>query len=93
MKHRPVFILALLLVVLGSGAALAPSGYDLSWWTAAGGGGSSESVSYSLTGAAGQSAAGELRGTGYQLSGGFWAGGSGAPIAEQHKLYLPLVTR
>ena len=86
-------ILALALVVSNLGHAQSGGGYDLSWWTVADGGGSSSRPgSYSLSGAAGQPAAGELSGTGYHLSGGFWVGG-GAPIPQQHKLYLPLVMR
>ena len=77
MKPRLVFILALgLVALLGTGAALAAGGYDLSWWTVPGGGGSSSASSFNLSGAAGQPAAGELSGIGYHLSGGFWVGGA-----------------
>ena len=94
MKRRLVFLLALTLVLLGTGVALAQGGYELSWWTAPGGGGLSAGTGYSLSGAIGQPAAGQLTGTGYQLSGGFWVGaGAAAPSPGQHKVFLPLMRR
>ena len=91
MKPRLVFLLALGLMVLGSGVALAAGGYDLSWWTAAGGGGSSGGTGYSLSGAAGQPASSEMSGSGYHLSDGFWVG-VGIPPAG-YELYLPLILK
>jgi hypothetical protein len=92
MKRRLVFTLALALVVLGTGVALAAGDYTLSWWTVPGGGGESSGGGYSLSGAAGQPAAGELCGTGYHISGGFWVG-AGASAPPPAKLYLPLIIR
>jgi hypothetical protein len=90
MKRRIVFSLALVLVLLvGTGAALAAGGYDLSRWVVAGGGGTSSGTGYTLSGAAGQPATGELSGTGFQLSGGFWVGSG----ATSYSLYLPLIVK
>jgi hypothetical protein len=89
MKRRIVFTLALILVLLGTGAALAAGGYDLSRWTVAGGGGASSGTGYSLSGGAGQPAAGELSGTGFHLSSGFWVGGG----LTGSGLYLPLIIK
>ena len=77
-----------------TGTALASGSYDLSWWATPGGGGSSTSSSpgYSLSGAIGQPATNAMTGTGYQLSGGFWAGGVSSP-GPGHLLYLPLVKK
>ena len=90
MKRRIVFSLVLVMVLLvGTGAALAAGGYDLSRWTVAGGGGASSGSGYSLSGAAGQPAAGDFSGTGFHLSSGFWVG-SGSIGAG---LYLPLIIK
>jgi hypothetical protein len=89
MKRRIVFTLVLALVLLSTGVALAAGGYDLSRWTVPGGGGVSSGSGYSLNGAAGQPAAGELTGTGYHLSGGFWVGGG----ATGSGVYLPLIVK
>jgi hypothetical protein len=93
MKRRIVFTVVLVLLLLvGTGMALAAGGYDLSHWTVAGGGGASSGTGYSLSGAAGQPAAGELSGTGFHLSGGFWVGG-GVAGPPGHDLYLPLILK
>jgi hypothetical protein len=92
MRHRLIYLLALALLVLGTGVALAGPGYDLSWWTVAGGGGASSGTGYSLSAAAGQADAGQMSGGSYQLSGGFWVGGVAASPGPYH-LYLPLVRR
>ena len=65
------------------------AGYDLSWWTADGGGQTfSAGAGYSLGGAIGQPDAGQMAGSGYHLSGGFW---SGATVV--YNLYLPIIAR
>ena len=86
MKWR--FGLAVCLVLLVAGGAVAQEGYDLSWWTVDGGGGVSSSPGYSLAGTIGQPDAGVLSGPGYTLSGGFWQGGGSI-----YHVYLPLVMR
>ena len=86
MKRRIAFTLALILVLLGTGVALAAGGYDLSRWTVPGGGGASSGAGYSLSGAAGQPAAGEMSGPGFHLSGGFWVGGG-------YGVYLPVIDK
>jgi hypothetical protein len=93
MKRQLVFILVLVIVFLVNGAALAANSYILSWWTADGGGGTSTSAGpgYSLSGTIGQPAAGELSGTGFHLSGGFWVG-AGIPSAG-YRVYLPLTVK
>jgi len=86
MKWR--FGLAVCLVLLVAGGAVAQEGYDLSWWTVDGGGGVSSSPGYSLAGTIGQPDAGVLSGPGYTLAGGFWQGAAGI-----YRVYLPLVVR
>jgi hypothetical protein len=49
---------------------------DLSWSTIDSGGGTSTGGIFTLTGTIGQPDAGTMSGGGFQLSGGFWAGGS-----------------
>jgi hypothetical protein len=87
-------LLALAVLLLLTGAALAQSGggYDLSWnsvdaggWTFSSGGG------YSLGGTAGQPDAGLMTGGEYTLGGGFWGGGALATAG--HEVYLPVVLR
>ncbi len=80
-------ILALALAVSNLGRAQSGGSYDLWWWTAPGGGGTSSGTGYSLNGAAGQAAAGELGEAGYHLLSGYWVG------AAWRIVYLPLVTR
>ena len=83
------FGLAIGLVVLLAGGAVAQEGYTLSWWTADGGGGMfSTGPGSSLGGTVGQGDAGVLSGPGYRLAGGFWSGG-----AVVYGVYLPLVVR
>lgn len=83
--------LCLLLLVIGAAYAQA-GGFNLPWWTADGGGGDSSAAGYSLRGTIGQPDAGVLSGPGYQLSGGFWAGGA-PPTPPGNAVYLPVVTR
>ena len=83
------FGLAICLVLLLAGGAVAQGGYDLSWWTADGGGQTfSTGGGYALGGTIGQPDAGVMSGPGYTLAGGFWSGGTAT-----YKVYLPLVFR
>lgn len=83
-----LILLALLTV---SVAAQTGNGYDLTWSTIDGGGSTfSTGGGYTLGGTVGQPDAGVLRGGGYELAGGFWAGSVGAGA---YKVYLPLVVR
>jgi len=90
-------VLALCVLVLVAGVALAQdgyqvarSGYDLSWWTVDGGYTSSTGGNYSLGGTVGQPDAGLLTGGGYRLEGGFWIGGAAGGV---YRVYLPVVMR
>jgi len=99
---RAFRLLALTILLLAPGAALAQSGsgpsaslgtgYDLSWFTVDGGGGLSAGGDYALGGTAGQPDAGTLAGGNYVLAGGFWGGG-GLVEPGEHHIYLPLVLR
>jgi len=86
------FTLLAVLLSLPASVALAQSGggYDLTWNTIDGGGYTfSEGGGYSLGGTVGQPDAGALSSGGYNLSGGFWPGGT----AARYGVYLPLVLR
>lgn len=96
MKTRPIFLLALvILLALFSLAGLAQAyqaAYTLDWWTVDGGGGASNGNGYTLNGTLGQPDAGTVAsGGGYTLAGGFWHGGVAAVL--NLKLYLPLLTK
>lgn len=96
MKNTKTFLLVLLFAAalfLAFGVAHAQtSGFSLDWWTVDGGGGTSTGGAYALSSSTGQPDAGVLSGDGYQLSGGFWAGGPES-IPGSNKLFLPLVIR
>ena len=85
-------LVAMALVLLLAGLALAEgSSYNLDWWTVDGGGaGLSSGEGCALGGTAGQPDAGVLEGDGYALTGGFWAG---AMLAGRYTVYLPVVVR
>ncbi len=85
------FVMALTLITLFTGSALAQTGggYDLTWNTIDGGGGTVATGSgYEVSGTIGQANAGKLSGGGYFVNGGFWAApasacpGSSTPEAE-----------
>ena len=92
LTRRIGMALGAVLLALGMATAQAQDGgdYRLTWRTVDGGGGCSESPSGShvLCGTAGQPDAWTVRGPGYVLEGGFWAGARGT-----YGLYLPLVLR
>jgi len=82
-------LVAVGLILLLAGGAVAQGGYELSWWTADDGGQtSSTGPGYSLGGTIGQPDAGVMSGPGYMLDGGFWPGG-----AASYRVYLPLVVQ
>lgn len=90
--RREVWLLALLSLLLATVALAAPGGYSLTWWTVDGGGGQSSAASgYILSGTIGQPDAGAMSGGGYNLYGGFWAGG--VVTAPGYEIFLPLVLR
>jgi hypothetical protein len=69
----------------------AVAGWDLSWYLIGGSGGTASGGNFSLSGSAGQAAAGRLTGGGFTLAGGFWVpvGSSTLPARG----YLPLLMR
>jgi hypothetical protein len=86
-----IAFLALAVLLLLAGAALANGpGYTLDWWTVDGGGGtwSDTGGQYELNGTVGQSDAGVWGDGDYTLTGGFWGGG-----AVQYRICLPLVVK
>ena len=88
-QGKAFLILASLLLLGGAALAQGGDGYNLTWWTVDGGGQTfSTGGSYSLGGTIGQPDAGLLTGGGYQLSGGFWSGGTAV-----YQVYLPIVVR
>jgi hypothetical protein len=68
-------------------ASIQANDYSVSWYTFDGGGGTSTGDSYSLMGTIGQPDAGSNSGTGYDLTGGFWA------WVARYPGYLPLIRR
>ena len=90
MRRHRWLVLAVVLVLLLTGVALAQTGggYDLSWSTVDGGAGSSQGGGYTLSGSVGQTEAGTMSDGDYTLTGGFWAG-----IEEWFRLHLPAVLR
>lgn len=91
---RATILLALLALLLASGAALAQKAepYDLTWNTIDGGGQTfGHGGTYLLGGTIGQSDADLLRGGTFVLGGGFWKGGSAS--GGSYSLYLPMVVK
>jgi len=70
-------VLALCSVLVSCLVAQGDGEYELSWWTIDNGGGTSSGGEFVLTGTIGQPDAGYSSGDGFELLGGFWAGGSG----------------
>jgi hypothetical protein len=69
-----LLVVALLIAGLVFTAARAATGYEVSWYTFDGGGGvSSSGNTFTVMGSIGQPDAGLHAGTGYDLTGGFWA--------------------
>lgn len=62
-----------LAMILGCvSAAVFAQDFAVNWWTIGGGGGASSGGAYTVTGTAGQAAAGKLTGGNFTLEGGFW---------------------
>ena len=74
------------LAISTSTAKFGPS-YSVAWYTIDGGGGISTGDTYSLMGTFGQPDAGMHSGTGYALTGGFWA------WMWRYLGFLPLIKR
>jgi len=86
MKAKLAVLAAILLLGVASVTLAASAALEMPWHAVAGGGGASAGGEFTLSGTAGQSAAGLLSGGRYTLAGGFWPG------AEAMRLhYLPAV--
>lgn len=95
---RIVILLALVIVLLLAGRALAMSSpnYRLDWFTplTGGGGGSANSAQYDAGFTVGQSAIGASASTGYQVCLGYWCGLVEAEgVVPYHQIHLPFVLR
>lgn len=89
---RLAVLLVMALVIAGlaisaASASIQANGYSVSWYTFDGGGGSSTGGGYTLMGTIGQPDAGTHSGTGYALTGGFWA------WVARYLGFLPLIVR
>ena len=83
--------LAVLLLAIATGLAVAAGDPDLGWHVVASGGGGSSGGGYQLDGTAGQAAAGIMTGGDYELGSGFWGGGELTRAA--YGIHLPIVVR
>ena len=88
-KKRTIQIsVAVLLMLIAAGSALArPLDFDLSWHVIGGGGGHVEAGDYALDATVGQAVAGVTSNAPYELCAGFWCG------MGRYKVYLPLILR
>jgi len=89
---RLAALLAVALLIAGmaitaASASIQADDYSISWYTFDGGGGSSTGGDFTLMGTIGQPDAGLHSGTGYNLTGGFWA------WVARYLGYLPLIKR
>jgi hypothetical protein len=75
------------LAITAASASIQVDDYSISWYTFDGGGGISTGDTYTLMGTIGQPDAGSHSGTGYDLTGGFWA------WVARYLGYLPLIKR
>jgi len=90
---RLAALLAVALLITGmaitaASASIQADDYSISWYTFDGGGGISTGEPYILMGTIGQPDAGSHSGTGYDLTGGFWAW-----VANLIENFLPLILR
>jgi hypothetical protein len=94
MKRKISVVITLCLLSLTTATVLAQSGgsYDLTWSSLNGGGGEASGGSWALISTVGQGEAGALHGGSYTLSGGFLAGMSSPPPAND-RVYLPVILR
>ena len=83
-----ILILALVLVLLVTGVALANGSLDLPRWVVSGGGSDSSGGDVTLQATLGQPVVGAVSGGNVTLGQGFWHGGS-----DGYKIYIPLVQR
>jgi hypothetical protein len=82
-RFRALILLASTLVVPAHLAAQSGGQFSIQKSVIAGGGGRSTAGAFDLTGTIGQSAAGTTSSGGsFQVTGGFWGGGSGAPVSN-----------
>lgn len=92
MMRRVVILLALVVVLLLAGRALAMSSanYRLDWFVplTGGGGGPASSAHYAINFTVGQSAIGMASSSNYGGCLGYWCG-----AAVEYRIYLPLVLR
>ncbi len=84
--------LAMALLLLLGGAALASGTPAIDWWVIGSGGGSASNGIYSLNGTLGQAVVGTSANDPYGLCAGFWCAPWGEG-GETHLIYLPIVLR
>jgi hypothetical protein len=85
-----LLIVALLiagLAISAASASIQADDYSVTWYTFDGGGDVSTGGDYTIMGSIGQPDAGQHSGTGYDLTGGFWA------WVTRYLGYLPLIKR
>ena len=90
-NYRVVTLLIVLLCCLalvGATWAQGSQNYKLTWSVVGVGGGAAQSNSYHLNGSSGQSLAGAMSSSQYQLGSGFWYGAS-----ARYAIFLPVVIR
>lgn len=75
------------LAISAASAFIQAGDYSVSWYTFDGGGGTSAGGGYTLMGTIGQPDAGSHSGSGYDLTGGFWA------WVARYLGYLPLIRK
>lgn len=92
-KKASAFLMALALLLLLAGAALAGSagGYTVGWQVLAGGGAPALAGQVALNGTLGQPVAGLSASGSYNISGGYWYRGSLTPPPMIY--YLPFIIK
>ena len=88
MRTKIVFTAVILLLLIGTGVALAANGYTISRHVIGGGGGRVTQGIYTLDYTLGQAVVGTAGDTSSALCAGYWCG-----MGMEHKIYLPLVLR
>jgi hypothetical protein len=87
MKRMLITFLALAVLLLLDGLALANGTSVIDWDVIGGGGGHAEAGIYTLDGTIGQAVVGTATDTGSELCSGFWC------RVVEYRIYLPLVLR